>query len=314
MLEILYFELFYVISHGRSQQLLVWGLHEIWITIRLGIGEIDTLKGTHYVLKRFVDRAWMSWMNTDLLSIYILGYFHIRIQISLIQKLNSFIGLYLGSTCKRSFRLPKTKSSFSKISKYMNINYSQVTAPSIDEALQNVVSFVDLCILIWHQITKVSKMETQTRLVTACFFGYSFVRTIPKVLLWMAVEDMVSGTLIQSSLPLFIYSCGDIIFRVSATVIFKKTSFLPLVIVLGFVTVLAYVLLVAVDQVNLRLAGAFFIGGECSLATVIIIFLMARFTKIEEISSAFEVGINSVAVVCALLYTGKLFLYLRIIG
>jgi len=62
---------------------------------------------------------------------------------------------------------------------------------------------------------------------------------------------------------------------------------------------------VAVDQVQLRLAGTFFMGTEIGLLEVIIMFLIARFNKVEESSlSAFLVGISAIILIFALYYTG----------
>lgn len=147
-----------------------------------------------------------------------------------------------------------------------------------------------------------------TRLTTACIFGYGFVHTIPRVLLWMAAEDIVSGTLIQSSLAITLFSLGDMFMRVIATFIFKKTSFLPLVILLGIVGLTAYLLLVAVDQVNLRLVGSFFAGAEIALTDVVLMFIIARCKHTEEYTSAYQVGVNTMTLFFAFLYTGKWFL------
>lgn len=153
-------------------------------------------------------------------------------------------------------------------------------------------------------------MVIETKFSTAaCLFGYGFAKVLPRVIIWMTVQDVVSGTLIQSSLPMMLFSCGDILFRVFAALIFKKTSFLPIVVVLGIVHILAYILLISVDQVQLRLAGAFLVGGSTGLANVVIMFLMPCFDKTEQSSSAFQVGANTMTLVFALLYTGEYFAF-----
>lgn len=148
-------------------------------------------------------------------------------------------------------------------------------------------------------------MSSKSRLISTCFFGYAIAHATPRVLLYIAAEDIVSGTLIQSSLALLLYSCGDIPFRVFAMLVFNRIPLPLLVMLLGVLCLIAYFMLIAVTQVKLRLAGAFFIGGENAISNVIIFNIMTRFRKVEEISSAFQFGVNVMTLLSALLYTGK---------
>lgn len=172
-----------------------------------------------------------------------------------------------------------------------------VSAPSISYKL-----------LILHSLFFRSRrynMVSETRYTTACFFGYGLVHSIPRVLLWMAIEDIISGTLIQSSVPTMLFSLSEVLFRFLGTFMARKTSSSAMLVLIVIADVLAFILLVAVDQTYLRIAGAFFVGVKNGLSVVVVMFLVARFPKVEESSSAFQVGANAVTLFFALVYTGK---------
>jgi len=148
-------------------------------------------------------------------------------------------------------------------------------------------------------------MVSEARLIPACIFGYAIAHSTPRVLLFIAVEDIVSGTLTQSSFVLLLFSCGDTVVRMFALLMFKRIPLPLLMMLLGILYLTAYLLLVAVDQVKLRLAGAFFVGCETGLSNVIILNMIAKFDKVEQSSSAYKVGISTMTLLSAMIYTGK---------
>jgi len=149
-------------------------------------------------------------------------------------------------------------------------------------------------------------MDATSKFTSACFFGYGFLYSIPRVLLFMAAGDIVSGTVIQSSSGLLLFSLADVLFKLFATITFRRVSFIPLLVVAASLWLTAYVLLAMVDQVNLRLASAFLIGGGNGLLNILGMFILARFAdNVEAFSSAYQGGMNTATLPIALLYTGK---------
>lgn len=122
----------------------------------------------------------------------------------------------------------------------------------------------------------------------------------------MAAGDIVSGTVIQSSVALMLFSLADVLFKFFAVVLFRKVPLLPpLLIIIGIIWFTAYLLLVAFDQVNLRLVSAFLVGAGNGLSNIMAMLLIARSNNAEAFSSAFQGGLNTATLVIALLYTGN---------
>jgi len=148
-------------------------------------------------------------------------------------------------------------------------------------------------------------MERKDKLTTACFFGYGLFHSLPIILLLMAAEDIMSGTAIQSSIAFLPFTVGDIMMKLAIPLVLKKTSLLPVMILVGFLWMTAYLLIVASDDVRLRLIGVFFVGTEVGSTNTIAMFLIARFKHVEAIVSAYHMAVNAATFLYALLYTGK---------
>jgi len=146
-------------------------------------------------------------------------------------------------------------------------------------------------------------MKITSRLIPACFFSYSVAYAVPRVLLFMAAQDIVSGTLIQSSIALSLYSCGDIIFRVFTLLVFKRIPLPLLMMLLGILYLTAYLLLVAVDQSNcvLLVHSLLVVKLDCRMSS----YSTWLQNSTRQSSSAYNVGANTVTLLSAVIYTGK---------
>lgn len=145
----------------------------------------------------------------------------------------------------------------------------------------------------------------ETKLKNVCIFCFGFAQSVTRIAIWMSTEDIVAGTLIPSSTVMILFAAGDLAIKSSAPFLIRNKSFLRAMILLGFLWLTSYLLMVAVDDVRLRLAGSFFAGTVTGLSNVVIYLLMVYFQDVEKSATMCEVGMYISTMVFGLFYSGK---------
>ena len=142
-------------------------------------------------------------------------------------------------------------------------------------------------------------------LVALCVFCYGTTQAFPRVIIIMATQDIVAGTLIQSGVLLILYSCADMLAKICTPSLIRKISFLVTIILAGLVWLIAYILIVAADNVVVRLVGVCLIGIGNGFAKSVLMLLLGYYDEIDKNSTAFILGQSVSNLLGAFLYTGK---------
>ena len=142
-------------------------------------------------------------------------------------------------------------------------------------------------------------------LIALCVFCYGTAQALPRVIIIMATHDIVAGTLIQSGVLLILYSCADILAKICTLSLIRKISFLVTIILAGLVWLIAYILIVAADNVVVRLVGVCLIGIGNGFANSVLMLLLGYYDEIDKNSTAFILGQSVSNLLGAFLYTGK---------
>ena len=144
-----------------------------------------------------------------------------------------------------------------------------------------------------------------TKVVTLCIFLLGMFIAIPVYLLFMATEDFVAGTQVQSSIVLTFFSIGSILGMVSGPFLVRWIGLSKSMTLSTLIWFTSWLLVVVGDNVNTRVVGSFTIGMKYGLSTTLALSLMSLYDKFERNTSAYIAG-NSVATfLVGFLYTGE---------
>ena len=144
-----------------------------------------------------------------------------------------------------------------------------------------------------------------TNHIALCVFGYSIAYSVPRVIITIAIEDIVAGTLIQTSVLLILFTSAGTLAKICSPFLIRKISFLLSIVVVSVVWLISYMLVVAFDSVILRLVGVFSYGIGNGLANVLILLLLGYYQEIDKNTSAHKLGLAVSNLLGALLYIGK---------
>ena len=90
----------------------------------------------------------------------------------------------------------------------------------------------------------------------------------------IATEDIVAGTLIPSSVLMILFASADILTKMLSPSLIRKISFLLTIILIAFVWLISYVFMVAFDNVVVRLVGVFSYGIGNGFVNILLILLL----------------------------------------
>ncbi|XP_028515386.1 battenin-like [Exaiptasia diaphana] len=144
-----------------------------------------------------------------------------------------------------------------------------------------------------------------SNLVALCVFCYGTAQVLPRVILLMATQDILAGTLIQSGIEIILFNCSDTLARVCSPCLIRKISFLITIILAGLFWFIAYALFLAADDVVVRLGGVCIFGIGNGLANSVLMLLLGYYDEIDKNSTAFILGQSMSNVLGAFLYTGS---------
>jgi len=128
------------------------------------------------------------------------------------------------------------------------------------------------------------------------------------MMVMIATEDLVAGTLVASTVVIIAYSSTDAVVKVLSPFIIRNISFLASMIVSTVLLLTANVLIVVIDDVNVRILGAVFCGCANGYGVVMTLRMMAYYDRIEQNASAFQIGGNCSKLLASVFYTGECYL------
>ncbi|XP_031551696.1 protein BTN1-like [Actinia tenebrosa] len=149
------------------------------------------------------------------------------------------------------------------------------------------------------------KGPPRNRLLTASFYMLGFWTLFPQaVVSWMAVEDILSGTLLPSTVVLFSYSIADLFSKSLSPFIVRKISFNVSFCLATSLFVGSLLLLVAIDDIKLRIAGVTVMGIAYGFTRITDVSLLAYYENADILANALENGGTASVFLASIVYTG----------
>lgn len=143
-----------------------------------------------------------------------------------------------------------------------------------------------------------------------CFLSLALLITFPPtVIVMIATEDLVAGTLIPSTVVVLTYSITDVIVKIFCPFIIRRVSWLASIIITTMLFLISTSLVVVIDDVRVRLLGVALIGAANGYGMVLILKMIPHYSEVEKNTSAFQVGANISKLTASLVYTGRFAVY-----
>ena len=148
--------------------------------------------------------------------------------------------------------------------------------------------------------------EHQYRFRIFCFFSLGmWIFFTPAIVFWMAVEDILAGTLWSSTVVLIVFSIPDILAKVLSPYVVTRISFRCAFFLLTLLLVGSYVLLVVIDDVRIRMVAVGVHGFGYGFGIVVGARMLAYYEHADVHANAFQNGGNYAVLGASLVYTGE---------
>ena len=141
--------------------------------------------------------------------------------------------------------------------------------------------------------------------VTLSIFFCGIFQNIPIYLLYIATEDIVAGTLIQSSVVVSLFSTGDILTKLCSPFLIQRFHLSSTVVLSALMWLTSWVLIVVGEDAVVRLAGVIAVGILNGLLITIVMTLLSLYQDIERNASAYSIAGNATTFLTGFLYTSK---------
>ena len=138
-----------------------------------------------------------------------------------------------------------------------------------------------------------------------CFFSLGmWILFTPSLVSWIAVEDILAGTLWSSTVVLIVFSILDAIAKVLSPYVVTRISFRCTFFLLTLLLVGTYVLLVVIDDVRIRMVAVGVLGFCYGFGMIVGARMLAYYEHADVHANAFHNGVNASTLGASLVYTG----------
>jgi MFS family permease len=151
------------------------------------------------------------------------------------------------------------------------------------------------------------KMGNQTKSYVTTFYFFSLGLSSyipPMVVVWIAIEDLLAGSLWSTTIVLITYSIPDILSKVISPSIANRISFRSSIVLLTFLFIGSIVLVVVIDDVRLRIVGVGVLGLANGLAVIVCVRMLAYYEQAELLANSYQNGTNFSTFFASFGYTG----------
>ena len=147
--------------------------------------------------------------------------------------------------------------------------------------------------------------ENQYRFRIFCFFSIGLWSYFtPALVSWIALEDILAGTLWSSTVLLVVFSIPDILVKALGPYIFTRISFRCAYVIFILLLVGSYVLLVVIDDVRIRMIAVGVLGVGNGFGLIAGERMLAYYEHADVHANAFHNGENYAVLGASLVYTG----------
>ena len=125
------------------------------------------------------------------------------------------------------------------------------------------------------------------------------------MVVYLAIEDIFAGTLIPSTVVIISFTVSSAISKMVSPFIVRNISFRTSIFWSSILLTISNITVVAIDLVELRIAGVILFGIATGWAVIAVAQMMPCFGAVEELASAFQTGNNFAALITSCLYLGN---------
>ena len=179
----------------------------------------------------------------------------------------------------------------------------------IDSGSIRSISYIHAYTNLYHIAQFLGKIqimgEHQYHFRVFCFFSLGmWIFFTPALVCWIALEDILAGTLWSSTVVLIVFSIPDIIAKVLSPYVVTRISFHCAFFLLTLLLVGSYVLLVVIDDVRIRMVAVGVLAFGLGFGMIVGARMLAYYEHADVHANAFCNGVNFSAFGASLVYTG----------
>ena len=154
--------------------------------------------------------------------------------------------------------------------------------------------------------------KSHDRWATFCFFSIGFWLGAPTLtIVWIVTEDILSGSKWSTTIVLVAFSIPDIVFKVVSPPIVRRISDLCSMVVLIALLCGSLLIIVLMDNVELRLLGVAVLGCAYGFGTVACFSMLSYHEDAIALGSAVPLGVITASLFGSFVYGGKYVVILK---
>ena len=144
------------------------------------------------------------------------------------------------------------------------------------------------------------------RFLTLLFFMLGLVVFLPiSEVMWVASEDILSGSILSTPVIFLVFSVVDMLSKVCSPFLVVRIPFTCSMVLHSFLTAAALLIIVLGHNVDMRILGVAMLAWPYGLGVITCLRIAAYYESADILSSAFILGTNVSAFVASIVYTGK---------
>ena len=144
------------------------------------------------------------------------------------------------------------------------------------------------------------------RFLTFWFFMLGLLVYLPVAeVIWVASEDILSGSILSTPVILLVFSVLDILSKSCSPILVVRIPFTCSVVLHSCLTAAALLIIVLGHNANMRILGVAMLALPNGLSAITCLRMAAYYESADILGSAFILGNNVSAFVASIVYTGK---------
>ena len=144
------------------------------------------------------------------------------------------------------------------------------------------------------------------RFLTLWFFMLGLLVYLPVAeVIWVASEDILSGSILSTPVILLVFSVLDILSKSCSPILVVRIPFTCAMVLQSCLTAAALLIIILGHNVNMRILGVAVLALPYGLGVVTCLRMAAYYESADILGSAFVLGSNVSTFVASIVYTGK---------
>lgn len=125
------------------------------------------------------------------------------------------------------------------------------------------------------------------------------------VIIWVAIEDILAGSLLSTTVLIISFSVPDIISKIFSPYLVSRISFQWSFALLTALFVGSLIIIVLGKDIEIRIIGVSIHGLANGFAVITCVRMIAYYNPAHVLANAYQNGTNASVFVASLAYTGQ---------